>query len=65
MKTALQSVIDARAADTKLSLFQFPESSGGVNGGLDESGCQFHANEGLHVSMATLLTAEIKSKLGW
>ncbi|HSO41197.1 MAG TPA: hypothetical protein VLT33_52080, partial [Labilithrix sp.] len=65
MKNALQSVIDARAADTKLSIFQFPESSGGTFGGLDESGCQFHANEGLHASMATLLTAEIKAKLGW
>ena len=65
MKTALQSVIDARAADTKISLFQFPESNGGVNGGADESGCQFHANEGLHASMSALLTAEIKAKLGW
>lgn len=65
MKTALQAVISARAADTKISMFEFPESSGGANGGLDESGCQFHANEGLHASMATLLTAEIKAKLGW
>ena len=65
MKTALQAVVDARAADTKLSIFEFPESSGGVNGGLDESGCQFHANEGLHASRAPLLTAEIKAKLGW
>jgi len=65
MRTALQSVIDARPADTKLSLFQFPESSGGNLGGADESGCQFHANAGLHAAMSGLLVTELKAKLGW
>ncbi len=65
LKGALMSVIAARAADTKLSYFQFPESSGGNLGGADETGCQFHANAGLHASMGALLAAELKSKLGW
>lgn len=65
LTNALQVVVAARAADTKLSLFQLPESNGGNFGGADESACQFHGNAGLHAAMAALLTAEIKAKLGW
>lgn len=51
----------AAKADPKISYFQFPEAMVEV----DETGCQYHGNEAHHASMATLLTAEIKAKLGW
>ena len=60
LRNVINGVIAARAADTKLSLFEFPEADPSV-----EVGCQYHANEAHHAAMATLLAAEIKAKLGW
>jgi len=60
MKNSLAGIITAKA-DPKISYFQFPEAMVEV----DETGCQYHGNEAHHASMATLLTAEIKAKLGW
>lgn len=61
MKNALQDVINARAADTKLARFEFPEASSGA----DESGCQQHGNEAHHAAMGALLATQIKTTLGW
>ncbi|HEY8074993.1 MAG TPA: GDSL-type esterase/lipase family protein, partial [Labilithrix sp.] len=61
MSAALQSVISARASDTKLYYFEFPEA----NHDTDETGCEYHANEAHHQAMATLLAAQIKTKTGW
>jgi len=65
LRSALTGVIDnvraARAADTKLLKFAFPEA----NPTTDESACYYHANAAHHQAMATLLTAEIKTATGW
>lgn len=60
MRAALQGIIAAKG-DARISYFQFPEA----NGGLDETGCQYHGNETHHANMAALLTTELKNKLGW
>jgi hypothetical protein len=61
IRNSLQGIVAARAADLKLSVFQFPTA----NVGTDETGCQYHANETHSANMAALLSAEIKTKLGW
>jgi hypothetical protein len=65
MHNSLQGIIDARAADTKLAYFQFPEAMAGDGPDGDETGCEYHGNEAHHAAMSSLLAAAIKAKLNW
>jgi hypothetical protein len=60
MKTALDSVIAGRAADTKLHVFVFPESDPAL-----ETGCYAHGSDALHQAAAAQLVTKLKADLGW
>lgn len=60
--TDVTAAIDgAIAGDAKASRFSLPQADLDT----DETGCQYHANAAHHRAMATLLAAEIKTKMGW
>jgi len=58
----LQAVISTRASegDSKMSYLEFP-----VQSAADGYGCDWHPSPATNVKMATLLTAELKTRLGW
>ena len=62
IKGHLQAVIDTRSieGDTKMSFLEFP-----VQGSADGYGCDWHPSPATNAKMATLLTAELKTRLGW
>ena len=62
IKTHLQKVIATRAGegDTKMSFLEFP-----VQQQADGYGCDWHPSPATNAKMATLLTAELKARLGW
>jgi hypothetical protein len=62
VRTDVTAAIDgAIAGDAKASRFSLPEAIYPD----DETGCHYHANAAHHQAMATLLAAELKSKMGW
>ena len=58
----LQKVIAARAGegDTKMSYLEFP-----VQQQADGYGCDWHPSAATNTKMSTLLTAELRARLGW
>ncbi len=62
IKGHLQAVIQTRQSegDSKLAFLEFP-----VQTGSDGYGCDWHPNAATNAQMATLLTAELKTLLGW
>jgi lysophospholipase L1-like esterase len=62
IKGHLQAVIQTRLTegDSQLSFLEFP-----VQTGSDGYGCDWHPNAATNAKMATLLTAELKTRLGW
>jgi hypothetical protein len=62
IKGHLQKVITTRAGegDTKMSFLEFPVQQQG-----DGYGCDWHPSPTTNAKMATLLTAELKARLGW
>ena len=62
IKGHLQKVISTRAGegDTKMSFLEFP-----VQQQADGYGCDYHPSPTTNAKMATLLTAEVKARLGW
>ncbi len=58
----LQNVISTRGSegDTKMSYLEFP-----VQDAADGLGCDWHPSPTTNAKMATLLTAELKTRLGW
>jgi lysophospholipase L1-like esterase len=58
----LQSVISTRRneGDTKMSFLEFP-----VQQQADGYGCDWHPSAATNAKMATLLTAELRTRLGW
>ena len=46
--------------DSKMSYLEFP-----VQVAADGYGCDWHPSAATHAKMATLLTAELKTRLGW
>jgi lysophospholipase L1-like esterase len=62
IKGHLQKVISTRASegDTKMSFLEFP-----VQQQADGYGCDWHPSPATNAKMATLLTAELKARLGW
>jgi lysophospholipase L1-like esterase len=62
IKGHLQMVIQTRLGegDSQMSLLEFPQQTGA-----DGYGCDWHPNAATNAKMATLLTAELKTRLGW
>ena len=62
IKGHLQKVISTRASegDAKMSFLEFP-----VQQQADGYGCDWHPSPATNAKMATLLTAELKARLGW
>jgi lysophospholipase L1-like esterase len=62
IKGHLQNVIKTRSGegDTKMSFLEFP-----VQVAADGYGCDWHPSPTTNAKMATLLTAELKTRLGW
>jgi hypothetical protein len=62
IKGHLQAVIQTRLGegDAQMSFLEFPEQTGA-----DGYGCDWHPNAATNAKMATLLTAELKTRLGW
>jgi lysophospholipase L1-like esterase len=62
IKGHLQNVIQTRngEGDSKMSYLEFP-----VQVAADGYGCDWHPSAATHAKMATLLTAELKTRLGW
>jgi lysophospholipase L1-like esterase len=62
IKGHLQVVIQTRLGegDSQMSFLEFPMQTGA-----DGYGCDWHPNAATHAKMATLLTAELKTRLGW
>jgi len=62
IKGHLQAVIQTRAGegDTKMSFLEFP-----VQVEADGYGCDWHPSPATNAKMATLLVAELKTRLGW
>jgi len=62
IKGHLQAVIQTRAGegDSKMSFLEFP-----VQVEADGYGCDWHPSPATNVKMATLLVAELKTRLGW
>ena len=60
LRTAIQNVIAANPADTKLHLYQMTESVPS-----QETGCQYHGNLALHRSLATAFVPVIRAATGW
>jgi hypothetical protein len=60
LRTAIQNVIAANPADTKLHLYQMLESVPS-----QETGCQYHGNLALHRSLATAFVPVIRAATGW
>ena len=62
IKGHLQKVIATRSAegDAKMSFLEFP-----VQQQADGYGCDWHPSPATNAKMATLLTAELKTRLGW
>jgi len=62
IKGHLQNVIKTRSGegDTKMSYLEFP-----VQVAADGYGCDWHPSPATNAKMATLLTAELKTRLGW
>lgn len=62
VRQGVTAAIDgAIAGDANAWRFSLPEAQ--FPG--DETGCHYHANAAHHQAMATLLAAELKSKMGW
>jgi lysophospholipase L1-like esterase len=62
IKGHIQNVIATRKTegDSKLSFLEFP-----VQSAADGYGCDWHPSAATNAKMATLLTAELKTRLGW
>jgi len=62
IRTHLQAVISTRAGegDSKMSYLEFP-----VQVAADGYGCDWHPSAATNAKMATLLTAELKTRLSW
>jgi lysophospholipase L1-like esterase len=62
IKGHLQTVISTRSSegDTKMSFLEFP-----VQVAADGYGCDWHPSPTTNAKMAKLLTAELKTRLGW
>jgi lysophospholipase L1-like esterase len=62
IKGHLQNVIQTcnGEGDSKMSYLEFP-----VQVAADGYGCDWHPSAATHAKMATLLTAELKTRLGW
>jgi lysophospholipase L1-like esterase len=62
IKGHIQAVIQTRAdeGDTQMSFLEFP-----VQTGADGYGCDWHPSGATDAKMATLLVAELKTRLGW
>jgi lysophospholipase L1-like esterase len=62
IKGHLQNVIATRSSegDAKMSFLEFP-----VQQQADGYGCDWHPSPATNTKMATLLTAELKTRLGW
>lgn len=60
LRTAIQNVMAANPADTKLHLYQMTESVPS-----QETGCQYHGNLALHRSLATAFVPVIRAATGW
>jgi hypothetical protein len=62
IKGHLQKVISTRSSegDTKMSFLEFP-----VQQQADGYGCDYHPSAATNAKMATLLTAELKTRLAW
>ncbi|MFO0638737.1 MAG: GDSL-type esterase/lipase family protein [Polyangiaceae bacterium] len=60
LRTAIQNVIAANPADTKLHLYQMTESVPS-----QETGCQYHGNLALHRTLATAFVPVIRAATGW
>ena len=62
IKGHLQNVIKTRSSegDSKMSFLEFP-----VQVAADGYGCDWHPSPSTNAKMATLLTAELKARLGW
>jgi lysophospholipase L1-like esterase len=58
----IQNVIKTRGSegDSKMSYLEFPTQTSA-----DGYGCDWHPSAATNVKMATLLTAELKTRLGW
>lgn len=61
IKTALDGIKAAHPSDTKLHVFAWTEA----DYARDETGCEYHANEGHGVATAHELAPVIASDLGW
>ena len=62
IKGHIQTVISTRSSegDTRMSFLEFP-----VQVAADGYGCDWHPSPATNAKMSTLLTAEIKTRLGW
>jgi lysophospholipase L1-like esterase len=62
IKGHLQNIISTRSSegDTKMSFLEFP-----VQLAADGYGCDWHPSPATNAKMATLLAAELKTRLGW
>ena len=62
IKAHLQAVITARAAegDSRMSFLEFP-----VQQQADGLGCDWHPSPTTNAKMSALLSAELKTRLGW
>jgi lysophospholipase L1-like esterase len=62
IKRHLQTVISTRSSegDNKMSFLEFP-----VQTAADGYGCDWHPSPATNAKMATLLVAELKTRLGW
>jgi lysophospholipase L1-like esterase len=62
IKGHIQAVIDTRSSegDSRMSFLEFP-----VQSSADGYGCDWHPSAKTNAKMATLLTAELKARLGW
>ncbi len=62
IKGHIQNVIDTRSSegDTKMSFLEFP-----VQQSSDGYGCDWHPSAKTHAKMSELVTAELKTRLGW
>jgi lysophospholipase L1-like esterase len=62
IKGHLQKVISTRSGegDTKMSFLEFP-----VQQQADGYGCDYHPSPATNAKMATLLTGELRARLGW
>jgi len=62
IKGHIQAVIQTRASegDSKMSYLEFPTQTSA-----DGYGCDWHPSPATNVKMSTLLSAELKARLGW